>query len=203
MTTRLKLIPFVAALVLLVIVGCAKAPQEAVDATKAELDKAAEAQADMWASSEYQAAKQAMDAAQAEIDAQNQKWLKNYDKATELLNTAKTEATKAGEAAVANKEQTRKDAEAAIADADAALQTAGASLKAAPRTKDSKADLQLFEDDLKGLTTTLEEAKSAQGAGDYKKALEQATSVKDKASSINQQLEEAKAKRAGARPVRK
>jgi len=203
MTTRLKFIPFVAVLVLLVAVGCAKAPQESIDAAKAELDKATQAQADVWAGSEYQAAKQAMDAAQAEVDGQSQKWIKNYDKATELLNTAKAEATKAADAAAANKEQTRKDAEAAIADADAALQTAQASLKAAPRTKDSKADLELFDNDLKGLATTLDEAKAAQGSGDYKKALEQATSAKDKASSINQQLEAAKAKRSAARPVKK
>jgi hypothetical protein len=194
MKRRSCIIPIVA-LVFVVAAGCAKAPQEDINAAQAEMDKAREAQADVWAPTEFQAAQESMNAAQAEIAAQNSKWIKKYDKASELLAKAKEEAGRASEAAAVNKEQTKKDAETALADAEAALTAAEAGLKVAPVTKDSKADLALYKGDLDTLRASLEEARTANSAGDYKKALETATSVKDRGSSIATQLEEAKKKR--------
>ncbi len=190
-----------AALFALVAVSCAKAPQDDVGAAQAEMDKARQAQADTWAPTEFKAAEEAMNAANAEISAQGEKWIKNFDKAKELLAKAKEEAAKASEAAVANKEQAKKDAEAAIAAADTALSTADAALKIAPQTKDSKADLKLMKDDVANLRTTLDGARQAFTSGDYKKALESATSVKDKATSIADQIEAAK-KKVGAHAAR-
>jgi len=183
----------IGALSMFVVLGCAKPPQDAINAAQAELDKA-RAQAETWAPTELRAADEAMSAAQAEINAQNEKWLKNYDKATELLNSAKDNAVKASEAAVANKEQAKKDAEAALGMADTAVQTAAAALKVAPVTKDSKADLELFKTDLATLQSTLDAAKASFASEDYKTALDSANSVKDKATSIATQLEEAKKK---------
>jgi len=194
MKRRSCIIPIVA-LLFVVAAGCAKAPEEDISAAQAELDKARAAQADIWAPTEFQAAQESMNAAQAELASQNTKWIKKYDKASELLAQAKEEAGKATEAATVNKEQTRKDAETALADAETALNAAEAALKVAPMTKDSKADLALFKSDLATFRSTLDGARQADGAGDFKKALESATSVKDKATSIAAQLEEAKKKR--------
>ena len=189
----------VAAVAMFVAVGCAKPPQEDISAAQAEMDKARQAQAENWAPTEYRAADEAMNAAQAEIKAQDEKWLKNYDKAKELLAKAKEDGAKASEAAAANKEQAKKDAEAAMTAADTALQSAEAALKVAPVTKDSKADLELFKNDLATLHSTLDGAKSSFGSEDYKKALESANSVKDQATSIATQLEAAKQKRSAAK----
>jgi hypothetical protein len=189
----------VAAVAMFVAVGCAKPPQEDIAAAQAEMDRANQAQAQTWAPTEYAKANEAMSAAQAEIKTQDEKWFKNYDKAKELLANAKDDAAKASEAAAANKEQAKKDAEAALAAADTAIQSAEAALKVAPVTKDSKADLELFKNDLATLRSTLDGAKSSFGSEDYKKALESANSVKDQATSIATQLEQAKQKKAGAR----
>jgi len=186
-----------AALVFVAAVACAKAPQEDISAAQADLDKAREAQAETWAPNEYQAADSTWKAANDEIQAQNAKWIKNYDKAKELLTKAKEEASKAAQAAAANKEQARTDSEAAIAAADTALAAAEAGLKVAPVTKDSRADLALFKSDIENLRGTLEQARQAFSSEDFKKALESANSVKDKATSIADQLEQAKQKRAG------
>ena len=194
-------VPTLAAVVMILAVGCAKPPQEDISAAQAEMDKARQAQAETWAANEYRGANEAMNAAQAEINAQNEKWFKNYDKAKELLATAKTDAAKASEAAAANKAQAKSDAEAAMSAADTALGTAEADLKVAPVTKDSKADLELFKNDLATLRSTLDAAKASFASEDYKKALESANSVKDQATSIATQLEAAKAKRAGAKPA--
>jgi len=187
----------IAVLACVAAVGCAKAPQEDIDAAQADMDKAREAQAETWAPNEYQAADSTFKAANDEIQAQNAKWIKNYDKAKELLTKSKEEASKAAQASAANKEQAKTDSEAAIAAADTSVAAAEAGLKVAPVTKDSRADLALFKTDLENLRGTLEQARQAFGAGDYKKALEGANSVKDKATSIADQLEQAKQKRAG------
>jgi hypothetical protein len=186
-----------AALVFVAAVACAKAPQEDISAAQSDLDKAREAQAETWAPNEYQAADSTWKAANDEIQAQNAKWIKNYDKAKELLTKAKEEASKAAQAAAANKEQARTDSEAAIAAADTALAAAEAGLKVAPVTKDSRADLALFKSDIENLRGTLEQARQAFSSEDFKRALESANSVKDKATSIADQLEQAKQKRAG------
>ena len=189
----------VAAVSMIVAVGCAKPPQDEISATQAEMDRARQTQADTWAPNELKAADEAMTAAQAEISTQNEKWIKNYDKAKELLTKAKEDAARAAEAAVANKEQAKVDADAALLAADTALQTAEAALKVAPVTKDSKADLELYKNDLTTLRATLDAARQSFTSEDYKKVLESANSVKDQATTIATQLEEAKAKRAGAR----
>ncbi len=191
----------VVGLLALAAMACAKAPDEDINAAKAEMDKARQAQAETWAPTEFKAADETMNAANAEIAAQNDKWMKNFDKAKELLAKAKEDAAKASEAAVANKEQAKKDADAAISAADTALKTAEAALKVAPRTKDSKADLALYEKDLGTLRANLDGARQAFGSADYKKALENANSVKDSATKIADQLEQAKKKR-GAHAVK-
>ncbi len=187
----------IVALVFVAAVACAKAPQEDISAAQADLDKAREAQSETWAPNEYQAADSAWKAANDEIQAQNAKWIKNYDKAKELLTKTREEAAKAAQAAAANKEQARTDSEAAITAADTAIAAAEAGLKVAPVTKDSRADLALLKSDVEGLRGTLEQARQAFTSEDFKRALESANSVKDKATSIADQLEQAKQKRAG------
>src|SRR5262249_41228543 len=96
---------------ILATLACGKAPQAEKDSAKAAMDDA-EASAEKWASSEWQAAQSSMSQAQAEIEAQNQKWFKNYDKAKELLAQAKADAEKAKAAAVTNKETAKNEATA-------------------------------------------------------------------------------------------
>ena len=184
---------------LAMVVACGKPPQEDMDSTKAALEEARTAQADKWASAEFQAAEGSMNDAQAEMDAQSQKWMKNYDKTKQLLAKAKQDAESAKSAAATNKESAKQAATAGIADATSALEAAKTALKRAPVGKDTKADLALFSQDLDGLATTLTEAQTAMGSEDYNGARDKASSVKEKADSIKQQIDEAAAKRAGAK----
>lgn len=184
---------------LVTVVACGKPPQEDIDAAKAAMDDAKSAQADKWASTEYQAAESSMNAANAEVEAQGQKWFKNYDKAKELMNTAKSDAEKAKTASVANKEAAKNAATTAIADATSAVEAAKTALAGAPKGKDTKADLELFKQDLDGLAATLTEAQTAMGSEDYNTAKDKANSVKEKAASISDQIAQAAAKRAGGK----
>jgi len=184
---------------LVTVVACGKPPQQEIDAAKAALDAAKNSQADKWAGTDYQTAESSLSAAQAEVDAQAQKWFKNYDKAKELMNTAKADAEKAAAAAVANKETAKNEATTAIADATTALDAAKTALMGAPKGKDTKADLELFKQDLEGLAVTLTEAQTAMESEDYMGAKDKANSIKEKAASISDQIAQAAAKRAGGK----
>jgi len=184
--------------IVLATVACGKPPQGDIDAAHAAMNDA-QAMAEKWAPTEWQTAQSGLSAAQAELDAQNQKWFKNYDKAKELLAQAKSDAEAAKSAATANLETAKNEATTAIADATAAMEAAKTALAGAPKGKDTKADLALFQQDLDGMTVTMTEATAAMQSEDYTTARDKANSIKEKAMSISDQIAQAAAKKAGGR----
>ena len=110
--------------------GCASPPTADVDAAKAAVDKAAADRASQYAPESLKAAQDAREALDAELKAQEGKWLKSYDKTKELAVAAKAAGDKAAADAVAGKEQADAAA-AAKAKADAAA-AARVKIKLAP-----------------------------------------------------------------------
>ena len=102
----------------LTVTGCAAPPSADVDAAKAAVDKAATDRADQYAAESLKAAQDARAALDAELKAQEGKWVKSYDKTRELAVAAKVAGDKAAADAVAGKEKA--EAVAAKAKADAA-----------------------------------------------------------------------------------
>jgi TonB family protein len=100
------------------VTGCASPPTADVDAAKAALDKADADRAGQYAAESLKAAQDARAALDAELKAQEGKWLKSYDKTRELAVAAKAAGDKAAADAVAGKEKA--DAVAAKEKADAA-----------------------------------------------------------------------------------
>jgi hypothetical protein len=96
------------------IAGCAKAPQKEMSAASAAIESAKAAKAPIFAAEQFKSAQDKVDAAFADIKAQNAKmpFSRNYDKAKKMLAeaTAATEAAKAAVAANKSKiEQEAKD----------------------------------------------------------------------------------------------
>lgn len=100
------------------VTGCASPPNADVDAAKAALDRAASERAGQYAAESLKAAQDAQAAVDAELKAQEGKWIKSYDKTKELAVATKAAGDKAAADAVAGKEKA--DAIAAKAKADAA-----------------------------------------------------------------------------------
>jgi TonB family protein len=128
------------------VTGCASPPSADVDAAKAAVDKATNDRADQYAAESLRAAQDARAALDAELKAQEGKWIKSYDKTKELAVAAKTAGDKAASDAVAAKEKA--DALAAKQKADAAAARAkakqvaplriGGQIKAPLKIKDVK-----------------------------------------------------------------
>ena len=83
------------------VTGCASPPSADVDAAKAAVDKASSDRADQYAAESLRAAQDARAALDAELKAQEGKWIKSYDKTKELAVAAKTAGDKAAADAVA------------------------------------------------------------------------------------------------------
>ena len=110
----------------IIVTGCAAPPNADVDAAKTAVDKAATEGASQYAPESLQSAQSARAALDAELNAQEGKWLKSYDKAKELAVAAKAAGDKAAADAVAGK--AKADAVAAKARADAAAARAKAKI---------------------------------------------------------------------------
>lgn len=108
----------IALVLAITLTGCASPPNADVDAAKAAIDRAATDRAGQYAAESLQAAQDARAALDAELKAQEGKWVKSYDKTKELAVAAKTAGDKAAADAVAGKEKA--DAVAAKEKADAA-----------------------------------------------------------------------------------
>lgn len=126
---RVTLRFLVMSLGLAIVTGCASPPTADVDAAKAAVDNAATAGAGQYAAESLKTAQDARAALDAELKAQEGKFLKSYDKAKELAIAAKAAGDKAAADAVAGKEK----ADAAAAKEKAAAAARAQALKAAVR----------------------------------------------------------------------
>jgi len=184
-------------LFLVALMGCAKVPQQAVDAAKAALDAAKSAEADRYATDMFNAAKDTLDAAMAEIETQNGKFAltRSYGTAEKLLAGATAAANSAVEAAAANKTKVQAEAQQLLADAKTAIDNSKAMLKKAPRGKESRAAIEAMQNDITAIETMLGEANTAMTAGDYLTARDKASASISKANSIAEEVKMAMEKK--------
>jgi len=175
----------------LLLAGCSSRPDGSeIEAVQAELERARQAEAEVWAPDELRAAEEALNAALNAIAAQEGKWFKSYDSARELLSRARDEAGSASEAAIAGKARARADAEATITAAEGVLGEARSRLEAAPAGRASRADRAMFRNDLEALPQQLEEARRQLAAGEIKEALAGATAAESAAVSLRDRIDE-------------
>ena len=186
----------VTGLLVLTVLGmaaCSKPPEQAMQAGSAALEEAKAAGAETYAPEALQSAQDALNRAEAEKKAQDEKFIlfRSYKSSEEMYAQAKTEFDAATQAAAAGKELAKADATAAIETANAALASANEALAAAPKSKDSKADLELWANDLSTYATTVTEAEAALASEDYLGAKSQAESVTAKATEISASIQAA------------
>src|SRR5262245_46394221 len=195
----MAVLPFVFVLVLMV--GCAKPPQDQITAANSALD-AARPMASEYAASSLQAAEDAKAALEAELKAQQDKFalFRSYKKTDELVADLKAKSDKAAADAAAGKEQAKNEATTAINDATTAVNDAKALLEKAPKGKGTAADLEAMKADLTAAESTINDANAAMSSEKYKDAKAKAEAAKSSASNVASQVQAAmEAKKAGAK----
>jgi hypothetical protein len=203
MRKMMAALPFVFVLVLMV--GCAKPPQDAINAATSAMD-AAKPLASEYAPNSLQAAEDAKAALDAEIKAQQDKFalFRSYKKTDELVADLKAKSEKAAADAAAGKEQAKNEATAAISEATTAVTDAKAMLEKAPKGKGTAADLEAMKADLTAADSTIADANSAMTAEKYKDAKAKAEAAKSSAANVVSQIQAAmEAKKAGGKGMAK
>ena len=148
---------------LVIVAGCAKPPQVELDQAKAALNAAAQAEAATYAQPEWQAAQDAMNAVNAEMEVQANKFalFRSYKKTKELIAAAQQKATEAEAAGKAGKEKARQEAQAALDGVKTALTNAQNMLaeldKCRRKPKGFKQDMEMLKGNLDGLNASVPE----------------------------------------------
>jgi len=167
--------------IVVLLAGCASAPTAEITATKAAITNAQIDDVRTYAAESLKAAEDELSTATAEIQTQENKFFlsRDYKQATEMLKSAKDLAEKALTDAQANKMKAKTDTETLLASLPQLMDEAKKTLAKAPRGKDTRADLEAMQNDLKVAEESIEEAKTAMSSEKYNEALAKATSAKE------------------------
>ena len=183
---------------LALLAGCAKAPQQAVDEAKAALETARTEGADRYVPDLFNAAQDSLNAAMAEIEAQNSKFAltRNYDRAQQQLEAAKASANAAKDAVAAKKEEVKAESQNVMTAAQTAVADVKSLIAKAPRGKEGKQVLDQMQTELSGVEATIAEGSSLMDSGDYAGARDKFQAALEKANSLKQELSDAISKKA-------
>lgn len=190
MSSAIRIGTLALALVLVLVSGCAKVPQQEIDGAKAALDAAKTAEADRYATSEFNAANDSLQAALALVETQNSRLsvLRNYDHATVRLNAVTAAANTVRDEAINRKEGVRQEVQTLLADIRMALVDAQRLIAAAPTGKEGRVVLNTMKGELATLETSLTQVTDLMTSGDYLTAREKAEVFKSKVLSIEDEL---------------
>jgi hypothetical protein len=179
----------------LVLAGCAQAPQEEIASSRESLDAARSATAETWASAEWDQAEKAMTTVDQELAVQAAKMapFRSYKRTSELLAEAKGQAEAARSAAVANKEEARQGASAAIEAVQAALVSTNAlttHMASCPaKSKGFDADLSVVTGNLQALQGQLGAVQGFYDSEDYSAASQEADALRAEVETLSTDLQ--------------
>ncbi|MCG3158398.1 MAG: hypothetical protein DKINENOH_05040 [bacterium] len=187
--------------VLMFVMGCKEAPQQLLADADAAMQAAQTAEANRYAMDLFNAAKDSLSAAQAEVEQQNSKFalLRNYDRATALLNSAIAAFKSASDAAATNKEAVRAEADTLMAQVAPKIEAAKKLMAKAPKGKEGRAALEMIQADINAVESGLSEAQNAMTSNDYLTARDKVQAAMSKIDSVIQELENAIGKKMGSR----
>ena len=186
--------------VLLLAVGCGKAPTEKLAETEKSVLDAKLAGASAYMAEDFAKLEGMLTNAQKEIDDQNAKFMlfRDYGKAEQLLASVRAEAPKLIEETAKKKEEAKDAAHKANDAAKQAVKQAQALVAKAPVGKD-RAAVEAIKNDSKALTASLNDVQMAIDSEDYLTAQAKAKAVQDKSHALAAEVKGALAKVGGAK----
>lgn len=187
---------FAVVIMAVVFAGCSKLPQESIDSAKSAVEAAKAAQADVYMAPEFKALQDSLNSVMSGIEAENSKFVKNYDALKGKLDALKSEADKVAAEVPAKKEAVKAEAVAMVGAVKTGLETTRALLAKAPKGKEGRAALQQISGELEVIAKNVNEVEvSLSGDVNYAEALDKLNAAQKSVSDINTELSEAIAKR--------
>jgi len=171
--------------------SCGKRPEQEIQAAQAAIEAVSKAGADVYAADELKKLNDDLTTAMDQVNTQGKKLFKKYGDTKELLSQLKANADTLQAEIPARIETAKNNALTALTEAKTALDEAVKMLAGAPKGKGTKADLEAMKADLQGLEASLTEAQGIFDGSDFLGALDKATTIKDKALMIVDEIEKA------------
>ena len=193
MNKPIKVVMSIFLITLLSLAGCAKPPTEDIDTAKSAVESARTTGAEKFLPDNFKNVNDELSAALDEVKTQDGKFplFRKYDKAKEMLVSVKSNAEKLSADTTAKKEELKKNAIAAMEEAKGAIDNAKAMLEKAPTGKETQAEIEALKGDVKGLEDSLPDVQKAIDGEDYDGAVNKAKSIKEKADSVSNQVQQA------------
>jgi len=174
--------------------SCGKVPQAEIDAANVAIEAAKTAGADVYVAEDFAALQDSMRSVNENVEAQNGKLFKNFDKVKEQLVVVSQMAADTKTKAEVRKEEVKQEV--------AALQTEVAALVAqnneliaqAPKGKEGAAALEAIKGDNGLIEASLTEVNDLVVADNLIAALDKAKAAQEKAVAINTELSDVIAK---------
>lgn len=171
--------------------GCAKQPTEELEGAKASVVAAMQEGAEKYAKDDLKSLNDSLAMAMEEIQTQEKKTFKNYDKAKEMLASVKSQAEALKVELPERKARMKNDAMAAEAAARTAVDEAKGLLAQAPKGKGTMADIEALKSDVDGLESSLGEVQGLIQSEDYLAASDKANAIQGKASEVSAEISRA------------
>ncbi|UCF95892.1 MAG: DUF4398 domain-containing protein [Spirochaetaceae bacterium] len=177
--------------VALLVISCAKSPDEQIQQAEAAMEAAEAAGAQQYAPEAWNQAKQAMERMNAELSAQDHKFIlfRNFNTARTLADEATNAANQAKAEADKKKAQLRADVTKMIADVRSTLQSAQSQLSALPRT--AAVNTANLRSKLDAAGRLLGKAQSDMGAERFDSAMASAGDARDNIVEVLRAIEQA------------
>jgi len=180
--------------------ACAKAPADKLSAAEKGLEEARAAGAPSYAAEDFAKLEGMVANAKKEMAEQESRFsfLRDYEKAEQLLSTAQADAARVTVETARKKEEAKVAAVQAQQAAQESVHRTQALVAKAPVGKD-RAAVEAIKADAQGLAASLTEVQQAIDAGDYQAAQAKAKAIQDKSETVAKELQVALAKVAGAK----
>jgi hypothetical protein len=177
--------------VALLVISCAKSPDEQIQQAEAAMEAAEAAGAQQYAPEAWNQAKQAMERMNAELSAQDQRFIlfRNFNTARTLADEATNAANQAKAEADKKIAQLRADITKMISEVKSTLQSARSQLSALPRT--AAVNTANLRSKLDAAERLIDKAQSDMGAERFDSAMASAGDARDYIVEVLRAIEQA------------
>lgn len=169
-------------------VSCSKVPQKEIDAADAAIQEAKMEGAEVYINEEYIALQDSMRSVMINVENQNSKFIKNYGSEKKQLEQVISMAQDLKQQTVIRKEEIKVEIQNSIAQVNVLIETNKELITEAPKGKEGTTALLAIKSELDAIELTMTDAKLKFEEGEYLTSLNMVNVSKDKAASINVEL---------------
>lgn len=174
--------------------SCGKVPQVEIDGANAAIEAAKSVGADVYVAEDFAALQDSMRSVNENVEVQNAKFFKNFDKVKEQLVVVNAMAIETKTKAEARKEEVKQEIESLQTEVGAILVQNNELAAQAPKGKEGAAALEAIKGDISLIETSLTEVAGLVAQDKLIAALDKVKAAKEKALAINTELNEVIAK---------